>query len=100
MRAAAPAARKPTCLSRPVIGADGEFWKCGSLRSEGRICVNPCEFNVIQRGIPHPLGQDPDAGSRSCDALKSCQKNRPIDTSLSVYDLVRQPHKHGHKYKG
>ena len=25
MRAAAPAARKPTCLRRPVIGADVEF---------------------------------------------------------------------------
>ena len=61
MRAAAPAARKPTCLSRPVIRADGEFWKCGSLRSEGRICVNPCEFNAVRRGMPHAFGQVPDA---------------------------------------
>ena len=50
--------------------------------------------------MPHPLGQDPDAGSRSCDASKSCQKNRPIDTSLSVYDLVRQTHKYRNEYKG
>ena len=77
------------------------FWLIlPALRSEGRICVNPCEFNVVHRGMPHPLGQDPDAGSRSCDASKSCQKNRPIDTSLSVYDLVRQPHKYGNEYKG
>ena len=49
MRAAAPAARKPTCLRRPVIRADGEFWRGGSLRSEGRICVNPREFNVTKK---------------------------------------------------
>ena len=50
MRAVAPAARKPTCLRRPVIRADGEFWRSGSLRSEGRICVNPREFNVTIKG--------------------------------------------------
>ncbi|MCR5812248.1 MAG: hypothetical protein K6G34_12875 [Lachnospiraceae bacterium] len=41
MRDAAPAARKPTCLRRQVSRADGEFWRGGSLRSEGRIRVNP-----------------------------------------------------------
>ena len=50
MRAAAPAARKPTCLRRPVIRADGEFWRGGSLRNEGRICVNPRELNVTKKG--------------------------------------------------
>jgi len=70
MRAAAPAARKPTCLSRPVIGADGEFWKCGSLRSEGRICVNPCEFNVVRRGMPPPCRLVHDTeGLRTLDLL-------------------------------
>ena len=50
MRAAAPAARKPTCLRRQVSRADGEFWRGGSLRSEGGICVNPREFNVTLKG--------------------------------------------------
>ena len=46
MRDAVPAYRKPTCLRRPVIRADGEFWKGGSLRSEKK---DQCESPRIQR---------------------------------------------------
>ena len=46
MRAAAPAARKPTCLRCPVIGADAEFGNAVPSEAKGRICVNPREFNV------------------------------------------------------
>ena len=49
MRAAAPAARKPTCLRRPVIRADVEFGNAVPSEAKGRICVNPREFNVIKR---------------------------------------------------
>ena len=68
MRAAAPAARKPTCLRRPVIRADGEFWRGGSLRNEGRICVNPRELNVTKKG--------------------ACRNSVGFEPSL----LMRQPH--------
>ena len=48
MRAAAPAARKPTCLRRPVIRADVEFGNAVPSEAKERICVNPREFNVIR----------------------------------------------------
>ena len=50
MRAAAPAARKPTCLRRPVIGADVEFGNAVPSEAKGRICVNPREFNANLKG--------------------------------------------------
>ena len=50
MRAAAPAARKHTCLRRPVIGADVEFWDAVPSEAKERISVNPREFNVINKG--------------------------------------------------
>ena len=53
MRAAAPAARKPTCLRRPVIGAAVEFGNAVPSEAKGRICVNPREFNVNKKGMPH-----------------------------------------------
>jgi hypothetical protein len=53
MRAAAPAARKPTCLRRPVIRADVEFGNAVPSEAKGRICVNPLEFNANKKGIPH-----------------------------------------------
>ena len=46
MRAAAPAARKPICLRRPVIRADVEFGNAVPSEAKGRICVNPREFNA------------------------------------------------------
>ena len=49
MRAAAPAARKPVCLSRPVIRADGEFGNAVPSAARGRISVNPREFNVMNK---------------------------------------------------
>ena len=53
MRAAAPAARKPFCLRRPVIRADVEFVNAVPSGAKERICVNPRELNVIYKGIPH-----------------------------------------------
>jgi len=47
MRAAVPAARKPTCLRRPVIRADVEFGNAVPSEAKERICVNPREFNAI-----------------------------------------------------
>ena len=54
MRAAAPAARKPTCLRRPVIRADGEFWISGSLRSERKDLCESRDFNAILKGLAAP----------------------------------------------
>ena len=53
MRAAAPAARKPICLRRPVIRADVEFGNAVPSEAKGRICVNPREFNAVYKGMPH-----------------------------------------------
>ena len=53
MRAAAPAARKPTCLRCPVIGADAEFGNAVPSEAKERICVNPREFNAVYKGMPH-----------------------------------------------
>ena len=50
MRAAAPAARKPTCLRRPVIGATVEFGNAVPSAAKGRICVNPRKFNANKKG--------------------------------------------------
>ena len=50
MRAAAPAARKPTCLRRPVIGAAVEFGNAVPAGAKGRICVNPREINAYKKG--------------------------------------------------
>ena len=51
MRAAAPAARKPICLRRPVIGADVEFGNAVPSGAKGRICVNPREINANKKGL-------------------------------------------------
>ena len=61
MRAAAPAARKPTCLRRPVIRADVEFGMSGSLRSEGK---DQCESPRIQ-----------------CDLAGACRTSVSFDPS-------------------
>ena len=50
MRGAAPAARKPICLRRPVIGAAVEFGNAVPSEAKGRICVNPPEFNAYKKG--------------------------------------------------
>ena len=51
MRAAAPAARKPTCLRRPVVGAAVEFGNAVPSGAKGRICVNPREINANKKGL-------------------------------------------------
>ena len=43
------AARKPTCLRRPVIRADVEFGNAVPSEAKGKICVNPREFNAIKK---------------------------------------------------
>ena len=44
------AARKPICLSGPVLRADSEFRKAVPSEAKGRIYVNHREFNVISKG--------------------------------------------------
>ena len=59
MRAAAPAARKHTCLRSPVIGPDFEFGVAVPSEAKRRISVNPREFNVIKRDVPYKRRFEP-----------------------------------------
>ena len=98
MRAAAPAARKPTCLRRPVIRADGEFWRGGSLRSEEKICVNPRELNVTKKGAcRNSVGFEPSLLMRQplfCQVWTNYPRGRffppEVDFSTGVDKLPRR----------